>query len=134
AAGRRLLEERLVPAAASRDRRPRRTRRRSRPLRWKATTARPPACAARKARSLRDQCALRSVACGSLPLRVKRLEERDESGRFRRAEVLPVRRHLAAALDDLPDQLILRQPDGDSVATGPALPAARVERMAVPAL
>src|SRR5437016_1400145 len=134
AADRRLLEEKLVPAAASRDGTPRRTGRRFRPLRWKATMARPSARAAREAQSLRDQCALRSVACGSLPLRVKRLEERDESGRFRRAKVLPVRRHVAAALDDLPDQLILRQPDGDSVERGAALPAGLVERMAVPAL
>src|SRR2546427_4208400 len=88
----------------------------------------------RPAHWLRERRALRGVARRRLPGWMKRLEERDQRGCLRRAEVLPVRRHVAATLDDLPDQLILRQPHGDSVERRAALPTRLVERMTVPAL
>src|SRR5882762_6132933 len=88
----------------------------------------------RPAHWLWERRALRGVARRRLPGWMKRLEERDQRGCLRRAEVLPVRRHVAATLDDLPDQLILRQPHGDSVERRAALPTRLVERMTVPAL
>src|SRR4029453_3842181 len=62
------------------------------------------------------------------------LEEGDESRGLRRAEVLAVGRHVAAALDDLADEVVLRQAPGDVVEGGAALAAALLERMAVAAL
>src|SRR6266850_7594299 len=88
----------------------------------------------RPAHWLRERRALRGVARRRLTGWMKRLEERDQRGGLRWAEVLPVRRHVAATLDDLPDQLILRQPDGDSVERRAPLPTRLVERMTVPAL
>jgi len=76
----------------------------------------------------------RCEACAPALARwMKRLEDAT-SGLSPRAEVLPVRRHVATTLDDLPDQLILRQPHGDSVERRAALPTRLVERMTVPAL
>src|SRR2546427_11669144 len=88
----------------------------------------------RPAHWLRERRELRGGARGRLPGWMKRLEERDQRGCLHRAEVLPVRRHVAATLDDLPDQLILSQPHGDSVERRATLPTRLVERMTVPAL
>src|SRR5882762_1242621 len=74
------------------------------------------------------------IARGRLSGRMQRLEERDQRGGLRRAEVLSVGRHVAAALDYLADQLVLCERDGDSIEGRPALSSLAVERMAVVAL
>src|SRR5258708_4851349 len=69
-----------------------------------------------------------------LARRVERLEEGDEPGHLRRAQVLAVGRHLAATLQDLPDQLVPCEPCRDVVERGPAQTPFSAERMAVAAL
>ena len=66
--------------------------------------------------------------------RMQRLEEGDERRRLGGTQVLAVGRHVAAALDDLADELILRQAHGHVVERGPRSPPAVAERMAVAAL
>src|SRR5216684_1764137 len=76
----------------------------------------------------------RGVVRGRLPGRMERLEECHERSGLRRAEVLSIARHVATALDHLADQLVLREPDGDSIERRPALPSRAFERVAVAAL
>src|SRR5262245_9413392 len=76
----------------------------------------------------------REVAGRSLTSRMERHEERDQRRGLRGREVLPVRGHVAAALDDLADELVLGEAHGHVVQRGPALAPAIVERMAVAAL
>ena len=47
-------------------------------------------------------------------------KESYQSRRFRRTQVFPVGRHVAAALDYLSNKLILRKPESDTVERGPA--------------
>ena len=63
-----------------------------------------------------------------------RREERDERRDLGRAQVLAVRRHVAAALQDLPDQLVARESRRDVVERRPAQAALAAERVAVAAL
>src|SRR5260370_40778490 len=65
---------------------------------------------------------------------MERLEERHQRSGLRRAEVLSIGRHVAAALDHLADQLVVREPDSDAIEPGPALSSPLVERMTVAAL
>src|SRR5262245_8475628 len=78
------------------------------------------------------------ISCGiarrRLIGRMQRLEEGDQCRRFCRAEVLPVRRHVAAALNGLSNQLVLGEPHGPAVETRAALAAALADRVAVAAL
>src|SRR6266478_3898541 len=76
----------------------------------------------------------RGVARGLLCGRMERLEECDESRCLRRRQVLPIRRHIAVALDHLSDELILRQPHRHVIERWPALTAALAERMTIAAL
>src|SRR5580704_2030351 len=76
----------------------------------------------------------RGVACWRLTRGMQRLEERDESRRFRGAQILAVGRHVAATLDHLSNQLILRQAYSHGVQSRTALSALVAERMAVVAL
>jgi hypothetical protein len=46
---------------------------------------------------------------------VQRFEKRDQGSRFRRTQILSVSRHVAASLDHLSDQLVLRKPQGNVV-------------------
>jgi hypothetical protein len=46
---------------------------------------------------------------------VQRFEKRDQGSRFRRTQILSVSRHVAASLDHLSNQLILREPHGNAV-------------------
>src|SRR5258707_6072941 len=48
------------------------------------------------------------IARGSLSCRMQCFEKRDECCRFRRTQILSVCRHVAAALDHLADELVLR--------------------------
>src|ERR1700683_5242280 len=73
----------------------------------------------------------RGVACRRLSCRMQRLKERDQSRRLRGAPILPVRGHVATALDHLPNQLILCQPNGHGIESRSALSALIVERVAV---
>ena len=61
-------------------------------------------------------------------------EKRDESCRLRRAEVLAVGRHVATALDDLPEKLILGQSSSNVVERRTTLAAFAAERMAITTL
>ena len=63
-----------------------------------------------------------------------RPEERDDRRHLGGAEVLPVGGHVAAALENLAHQLIVRQARRDVVQRGTALPALATERVTVPAL
>src|SRR5215467_8217871 len=61
-------------------------------------------------------------------------EERHQRGGLRRAEVLAVRGHVAAALNHLPNQLVLREPYRHAVESRASLPAAICQCMTVAAL
>ena len=74
---------------------------------------------------------LRGIACRRLSGGMQRFEERHESGRLRRTQVLSIGGHVSPALDDLPDQLIVRQPDRDGVERRPTLAAVLVYLKAV---
>src|SRR5713101_3451503 len=65
---------------------------------------------------------------------MQRLEECDESRRFRGRQVLPIRRHIAVALDDLSDELILGEPHRHLIERRPTLPPALTERVTVATL
>src|SRR5882672_5946435 len=51
-----------------------------------------------------------------------------------RTQVLPVRRHVAASLNHLSDELVLREPHGDAIQRRASLPAQLPEGVAVAAL
>src|SRR4029077_5861024 len=76
----------------------------------------------------------RCVARGSLPCWMQRFEECDECGRLRRTQILPICRHVAAPLDHLADELVLREPDGNVVERRTPLSAEFTEGMAIAAL
>src|SRR6266581_6283523 len=71
---------------------------------------------------------------GSLPRRMQRFQKCDDSGCLRRTQIFSVSRHVAAPLDHLPDELILREPHRNAVQGGAPLAAALSKRMAVAAL
>src|SRR5258705_945432 len=58
----------------------------------------------------------------------------NESGGLGWAQVLAIRRHVAAALEDLPDQLILRETCRDKIQSRTTLSANACNRVAVTAL
>ena len=62
------------------------------------------------------------------------LEERDQGRCLGWTQILSVGWHVASALDHLPDQLVLREPQSDSVERRAALTAHVIKRMAVVAL
>jgi hypothetical protein len=76
----------------------------------------------------------RGVPGRRLPLGMQRFEERYEGGRLSRAQVFGISGHVAATLDDLPNQLVLCKPKGYGVQGRGALAALIVERVAVVAL
>src|SRR5258707_882735 len=76
----------------------------------------------------------RRIARGSLPSRMQGLKKGDERRGFRRTQVLPIRGHVAASLDHLADELVLRQPHSDAIQRRASLPAHLTQRMAVAAL
>src|SRR5258706_5437303 len=47
--------------------------------------------------------------------RPQRLHERDQRSYFRGTQILSIRRHVSASLDDLPDELIARETGGHGV-------------------
>src|SRR6267154_2244177 len=76
----------------------------------------------------------RRIARGSLPSRMQGLKKRDKRRGFCRTQVLPIRGHVAASLDHLADELVLREPHGDAIQRRASLPAQLPEGMAVAAL
>src|SRR5258708_4787921 len=56
-----------------------------------------------------------SIARGGLPCGMQGLEKCYERGSFRRAQILAVRGHVAASLDHLADELVLREPNRNTV-------------------
>src|SRR5580704_5726276 len=76
----------------------------------------------------------RCIARGSLPSRMQGLEKCDKRRGLSRTQVLPVRRHVAASLDHLADELVLREPHGDAVERRTPLSAEFTEGMAIATL
>src|SRR5712692_8909373 len=76
----------------------------------------------------------RGFAGGGLAYRMESLEKRDQCRGFRWAQVFSVSRHVAASLDHLADELVLREPHGNVVERRPPLSAEFTERMAIAAL
>src|SRR5713101_2583532 len=76
----------------------------------------------------------RCIARGSLPSRMQGFEKCDERRGLCRIQVLSVCRHVAASLDHLADELVLREPHGDAIQRRASLPAQLPEGMAVAAL
>ena len=62
-----------------------------------------------------------SVTCWSLSSRMQNFKERNQGSRLRRTQILSVRRHIAASLDYLPNQLVLRQSHRDTIERRPSL-------------
>src|SRR5438445_8891214 len=65
---------------------------------------------------------------------MQRFEERDECCRLRRTQILSVCWHVAAALDHLADELVLRQSHSNTIQRGTSLAATFTDGMAVTAL
>src|ERR1700693_6419569 len=76
----------------------------------------------------------RGFARWSLSSRMQSLQKRNQGRGLRRAQILSVRRHVAASLDYLPNQLVLRQSHRDTVQSRTSLPTALTKRMTVAAL
>src|SRR5215471_583403 len=75
-----------------------------------------------------------SIARGCLSRWMQRLEKCDECGRLRRTQVFSISRHVAASLNDLPDELVMREPHGDGVQGGSSVPTGPSKSMAVATL
>src|SRR6185437_11404603 len=76
----------------------------------------------------------RSVAGRTLVRRMKGFEEVDERGHFFGREILSVSRHVAAALNDLADELIFGEAHGYGIEFGAAPATDSIEGVAVAAL
>jgi hypothetical protein len=76
----------------------------------------------------------RGFARRRLSLRVERCKKRYQGRGLRWAQIFPVRRHIAATLDYLADQLVLRQSHRDTIERRPSLAAEFTKRMAISAL
>src|SRR5580692_10572388 len=74
------------------------------------------------------------IASRALSCRVQGLKESYERRRLCRAQVVPISRHVAAALNYLPNELVLRQPHGNAVQGWSSLSAGVAKRVAVAAL
>lgn len=62
------------------------------------------------------------------------LEECDKSSRLRGTQICSIRRHVAASLNHLTDELVLRESRGDVVERRTSLSAEFTERMTIAAL
>ena len=65
---------------------------------------------------------------------MQRLQKCDERRGLRRTQVLSIGRHVAATLDHLADELVLREPYGNTVESRTSLSTLVAKRMAVAAL
>src|ERR1700689_2503121 len=84
--------------------------------------------------SFRGSRIARGVARGSLVWRMERFEKCDQGSGLRRTQIFSVSRHIAAALNHLADELVLREPRGNAVEGRTTLASRIAERMAVAAL
>src|SRR5438309_1500115 len=66
--------------------------------------------------------------------RAQRLHEGHQRSHFRGTQILAIRRHVAASLDDLPDQLIVSQTDRDRIESWAPQSAFSAQAVTVPAL
>src|ERR1700723_2919814 len=73
--------------------------------------------------------ARRTLCCG-----VQGLEESYDRGSLCRTQVVPISVHVPAALNHLPNELVLRQPHGNAVQGWSPLSTRAAERVAVAAL
>src|SRR5580700_4207271 len=80
---------------------------------------------------IRSQSVAGCVPRRSLPGGVQRFEERHERRGFRRIQVLAIGRHVAAALNHLPDELILGELYGNCIERGPALTSGATQGVAI---
>src|SRR5271166_804574 len=62
------------------------------------------------------------VASGGLPRGMQRFEKCNERCGLRRTQIFPIGRHVAAALDHLADELVLRQSNLDGIERWASLP------------
>src|SRR5262249_14178485 len=76
----------------------------------------------------------RCIPRGGVPRGTQRREKCDERRRFRRTQVLAVRGHVAASLDHLTDELILRESQRDAVESRTSLAARFPKGVAVATL
>src|SRR5260370_23192366 len=74
------------------------------------------------------------LPCRSLTWRMQGFEKGNERCRFRRIQVFSVGRHVAASLDHLTDELVLREPHGNAVQSRTSFSATISQTMAVAAL
>src|SRR5471030_1816559 len=75
-----------------------------------------------------------SISRWRLCSRMQTFQKRDQGSRFRWAQIFSIRRHIAASLDHLADELVLGQTYGDAVEGRATLSAALANGMAVAAL
>src|SRR5215468_12398050 len=85
-------------------------------------------------RALLEHYLARGIASGSLSRRMQRFEKCDECGRLRRTQVFSISRHVAASLNDLPDELVVRESHCDAVQGGAPISAGPSKGMAVATL
>src|SRR5262249_20650666 len=76
----------------------------------------------------------RCIAGHSSMRRMQGLHERHQRGDLRRTQILAIGRHIAPALDHLPDQLVAGQARRHVVERRAALAAAAAQAVAIPAL
>src|SRR5580698_7164087 len=74
------------------------------------------------------------IACGALRRGVQGLEESYERCSLSRTQVVPIGGHVAAALDHLPNELVLREPHGNAIQGWPSLSTRVAKGVAVAAL
>src|SRR5260370_33898890 len=71
------------------------------------------------------------LPCRSLTWRMQGFEKGNERCRFRRIQVFSVGRHVAASLDHLTDELVLREPHGNALHSRTSFSATISQRTAV---
>src|SRR5690348_14342986 len=74
------------------------------------------------------------VTCWSLSSGMQSFEKGDQCSGFRWTQILSIGGHVSASLDHLSNQLILREPYGNTVERRTSLSAEFTERMAIAAL
>src|SRR5215472_11277071 len=76
----------------------------------------------------------RCVACGRLPCRMQALKKGHEGRRLWRTQILAISRHVATALNHLPNQLVLREAHRYAIQRRSSLSSGARQGMAVAAL
>src|ERR1041384_460085 len=79
-------------------------------------------------------CRYRRALNSGLLRCMERFHKRNERRNFMGTEIFSVSRHITAALDDLPDQLIMRQPRRNRIERWAAHTARSIQTMTIAAL